>query len=567
MAESDPNRSIQLAKAAIRLARTEHDLATISIAERAWGHAAHHLQDINLAMRHLRRAISFGQQTSDQLLAAEARMTLAGALSWRGRSAAAIREIDTALAGLTGVERARAQAQRGAILHHVGRFADAMDSYRAALPALRRAKDHVWVQRVLQNRGVVHCQRGEFHAAESDLRAAERLCRDLDLELNLGLAHHNLAFVHICRGDVPTAMSYLDGAESCFRRLGSQLGQLLIDRAELLLSVRLFSEARQAAADAVGAFESEGRELALPQARLLLAQAALLDGDVSTAHVQANRAVREFTRHRRDEWAALARLTLLNCRLQGAQRRRVSIAELERIAELLARGWPAAATEATLAAGRLAIERGQLARGLDLLRRTGRSRHRGVATVRARAWHAEALRRKALGSRRGAFSAARAGLTILDEHVASLGATDLRANAAGHRTELTELGLRLAMRDRRPRQVFEWAELGRASHLSHPPPRPPDDAALAKAVADLRATSAEIDQLRGRTGGDLGGLTRLRHRQVALERQIRAHHRRQRGGPGRPQAGRGARQAHHRGQRFAALRRCLRRGADGGEGG
>ena len=44
-------------------------------------------------------------------------MTLAFALNRRGRPGSALREIDTALLDLTGAERARAQAQRGAILH------------------------------------------------------------------------------------------------------------------------------------------------------------------------------------------------------------------------------------------------------------------------------------------------------------------------------------------------------------------------------------------------------------------------------------------------------------------
>ena len=36
------------------------------------------------------------------------------------------------------------------------------------------------------------------------------------------------------------------------------------------------------------------------------------------------------------------------------------------------------------------------------------------------------------------------------------------------------LGLRIAVRDGRPARVFQWAELGRASHLLNPPARPPD---------------------------------------------------------------------------------------------
>ena len=43
-------------------------------------------------------------------LAGEARMTLAFALNWLGRPRVALREIDTAIRDLRGVERARAHA-------------------------------------------------------------------------------------------------------------------------------------------------------------------------------------------------------------------------------------------------------------------------------------------------------------------------------------------------------------------------------------------------------------------------------------------------------------------------
>ncbi|HET8642984.1 MAG TPA: CHAT domain-containing protein, partial [Pseudonocardiaceae bacterium] len=353
---------------------------------------------------------------------------------------------------------------------------------------------------------------------------------------NLGLVHQNLAFVFARRGDVPAAMSYMDRAEACFRQLRSQLGQLLVDRASVLLSVRLISESRQAAEEAVSAFEQEGRALALPEARLLLAQAAMLDGDLPAAHRQASQAAREFTKHNRQEWAALARLALLNCRmLDDRRRRRVRTAELERTADVLAGTWPAAVMEACLAAARLHIERGRHERSRELLGRAASSRHGGAATVRARAWYAEALRREDLGDRRGALRAARAGLCVLDEHVAGLGATDLRAHAAGHRTELSELGLRLVARGGRLRSLFEWAELGRARHLSYPPARPPHDPQLAKAVAELRAITAELDRIRGRNGGG-GGTARLLQRQVALERQVRDYHRRHGGDPCGPLA-------------------------------
>ncbi len=86
---------------------------------------------------------------------------------------------------LDGVERARAEAQRGTILASRGRAEEALASYRRALPALRRADDHIWVQRVLSNRAVVYGYQNEFTAAVKDLREAEVLCDQHDLGLQL----------------------------------------------------------------------------------------------------------------------------------------------------------------------------------------------------------------------------------------------------------------------------------------------------------------------------------------------------------------------------------------------
>jgi CHAT domain-containing protein len=145
--------------------------------------------------------------------------------------------------------------------------------------------------------------------------------------------------------------------------------------------------------------------------------------------------------------------------------------------------------------------------------------------LRARAWHAEALLRRVRGDRRGAVTATRAALRILDEHRATLGATDLRAHASGHRVELAELGLRIAVDDARPSRIFAWAEQGRASHLLLRPVRPPDDPKLAADLAELRATVTEIDDER-----DSGrGIAGLLQRQITLERQIRDYCRRQPG--------------------------------------
>lgn len=532
LAEADPGRSVMSAASVAQRATAAGDLAAAAIAERARGLAALHVRDAVTALKHLRAAVALGRRARSPQLAAEARMTLAYVLNGTGRSRQALTEIDAALADLSGVQRARADAQRGTILGAVGRLDEALACFRRALPVLRRADDHLWVQRVLLNRGVIYGYRCDFAAATRDLREAERVCDRLGMELSAGFVQQNLGWINVVRGDVPAALHHLDLAEQRFTKLGSRLGFILTDRSELLLSVRLVDEARRTAEHAVSQITSEGQRIALPEARLTLARAAALDGDSHYAVEQARRALAEFARQRRPHWAALARQVLLVSRLSGADPQQVTVRQLAGVAEqLAATGWSVAALEARLLAGQLAIERGKTRQGSQLLARVSLARRRGPALLRSRAWYAEALLRKANGNPGGAASAARTGLRVLDEYRATLAATDLRANAAGHRSELAALGLRIAMADGRPGRVLAWAEQGRARHLLSRPARPSDDPQLAGALARLRGTVNEIEELRhaGRRSAALDS------RQAALERQIRDYCRRQaHGSPGDP---------------------------------
>src|SRR5690349_11512516 len=524
LAEADPRQSVKLAAAMAEQARSSHDIPAAAIAERALGLAALHLDDADTAIRHLRTAIALGRRAGSPALAAEARMTLAYVLDVSGHSRQALREIDLALMDLDGVERARAEAQRGAILQLHGRFDEALASYRTALPELRRASDHLWVQRVLLNRGVVHGYRSEFGAATRDLREAGRLCEQLDVGLSAGFVYENMGWIETLRGDVPAALTQLDLAEQRFHALGSRLGFVLRDRSELLLSVNLLAEARQTAEQAVGQIAREGERILLPEARLVLARSAALGGDSSYAVAQARRAITEFAAQRRPQWVALARYTLLSSRLHDESSPRVTVPQLTRTADdLTVTGWAVAALEARLLAGQLALDRGRQTEGCCILTQVSQARTRGPALLRSRAWYAEALLRLASGNPGSSSHAVRSGLRVLDEHRATLGATDLRAYAAGHRSELAALGLRIAITSGAVGRVLAWAEEGRARHLLSRPALPPDDPVLAAALDHLRVVVAEIGELR-RAGRRNSALI---SRQAALERQIRDHSRRQ----------------------------------------
>ncbi|SEF30678.1 CHAT domain-containing protein [Amycolatopsis pretoriensis] len=525
LADLNPSSAVSAASEAARSARREGDNAAASIAERAWGHSLVQCGELATAIRHLRRAVDHGLAADSAELVSEARIRLAYALILRGKPELALGEIDGALNGIQGDALMRIRAQRGAILVEIGRLDEALADLDRALPYLRRIDDRVGVARALVNRGIVHGWLHDFAAAVRDLRESGQVSRALGRGLAVGIVEQNLGFVAALRGHVPAALDHLATAERTIAEHGGQLAAVLQDHGELLLSVGLTSEAREFAERAIVACQREQRRLKIPELRLLLAQIAFLDSDWQRCLEQADLALRGFSRQRRAAWTALARLARYRAKLALGQGERISSVLVEDMVGTLAgSGWPAAEVEARVVAARVSFLRGRPDQGGEQLRQAARARGRGPAAIRARGWFAEARLREENDDPRGAAVAARAGLRVLDEHAAALGATDLRVHSAAHRVELSELGLRTAIRAGRPAGVLEWAERGRANRLLHRPVLPAEDPVLAGLLARLRSVSAEISL----------GRPSPAHRQLTLERQIRDHcrlHPPQSGGP------------------------------------
>jgi tetratricopeptide (TPR) repeat protein len=520
LVQVEPRRAGELATAVLARARRRGDHATAAVAARAAGLAALHTAHLDTAAQHLRAAVRSARAAGSPELAGEARMSLAAVLLRRGDARGGLLTMDAALADLTGVAHARALVQRGALRQQLGRLDEALADYRRALPVLRRADDWVWVQRVHANRGVLYVYRSQLAVAAAELHAAEQVCTRHGLELDLAFVHDNFGFLHLRRGDVPAALHSLGEAERRLDVLGAPVGTVLLDRSELMLSLHLVAEARDNAARAIGEFQRLRREISVPQAQLLLAEATLLDGDPASALAAARAATRAFARQQRPEWVALSRYTELRCRLGAPEAPPVTITELARTAEqLAAAGWQAAAQDARIFAARMALDRGQFRRADELLRTGTASRRRGPVDVRARAWHAQALLELSAGRRGSALAALRTGLHLVEEHQATLGAADLRTSASAYRTELVDLGLQLALDGGRARHVLAWAERGRATALLMRPVRPPSDPALAQLLVQMRATAHEAEASRS----DAAAHAVLARRQAALERAVRDH--------------------------------------------
>ncbi|MDA0140193.1 hypothetical protein OJ962_22030, partial [Solirubrobacter sp. CPCC 204708] len=530
--------AVRLASADARAARrlaTEAlesgDAETRSVAERALGLAAVELGRVGDAVAHLRRAVALG----DKRRAAEARMSLALALTLQGDTADALAALDEAEPALEGHLRARVQGQRALILQKLGRLDEALRGYRSPLRAHRRAGDTLWEARLLCNRGVLQVYRGALSAAEADLARAEELHESIGQALAATQVRHNRGWAAARSGDVPAALAWFDRVEAEYRAHEVPLALLLMDRCEVLLSARLAAEAKANADAAVVELAAAGLGADLAEARLLAAHAELLAGDTTAARAHAVRADQAFTRQHRPGWAALARAAAAHAAwleaeraapeaVAGADERQARLEDAlgtaqRAVRSLEAVGWEVEALDARLIAGRAALALGRPRVARRQLELAAAGRDRGPVQVRTRAWHATALVRLARGDRRGASAAVAAGLRALEAHRMTLGATELRAHASGHGEELATLGLRLAVESGSAWRVLVAAERRRAAGLLRRPARPPDDEALARDLQELRRVTAALE-----AGLREGGVeTELRRRQAALERAVRRH--------------------------------------------
>jgi len=512
---ASPARAVLAATEAAEAARQEGDPAARSTALRALGLARRELGDLPAALTAVRAAVRGAERSGLAAPAAEARMSLAWVLLDHGRPAAALREADRAATALTGVPAARLRAQRALVLQRTGRLEEALQEFRTALPVLQRAGDEDWEARLRNNRGLLLAYRGDLDEAERDLERAAELFARLGQDLLCAFATWNLGFVSARRGDVRTALARFDATQASFAA-DVPVPDLLLDRAAVLLSAGLAVEAREAADTAADGLRALGRDADLAEAQLLQAQCALAAGDPHDGHRRAREAAGRFARQSRPGWALVARYVERRALAEtGAS---VGTAATVRAADALERaGWRVLALDLRLLAVTSALAGSRLDVAEQQLTRAAGARG-GAVDLRVRVWYAEALLRQRRGDRRGLDSALRAGLRAVDEHRATLGATELRVQASSFAGGLAGLGIREALRDRDPARVLLWSERWRAGTLRLRPVTPPVDGELAGLLADLRHATAELEGalLEGAPTGA------LRRRRLEAERAVLA---------------------------------------------
>jgi tetratricopeptide (TPR) repeat protein len=514
---ADPHRASIAAGEALAQARARGDRAAQAAAERALGVAAYALHDAAAAATHLRRAIRTAQRCREPVLEAEARMSHALVIDDLGHPAAALREIDRACEGLSGLRLARASMQRALILRRAGRDDDALAGYQRALTAFRRYGDLGWEGRALVNLGILRGYHGEIAEARADLKKAAEIFGRLGLTAALAQTQHNLGFLAAQAGDVMGALSYYDQARDQLRYIGANAVTEL-DRGELLLTARLLPEARAAAAEAIVAARDGQFSALLGQAQLLSARIELMSGAPAQARLIAAQARSTFARQGRPTWAVLARRTEVAARAVAGGRDRRAVRALEQAGdELAAAAWHPRAWDAWIDAAHLSVDLGDALTAARCLGKAARGRSAGPAPLRARAWHAAARVALQAGQVTLAKRHAAAGYREIERHQASLGATELGMLGGSEGVEIAALRLRLSLRENDWRGALRWLQRVRSAALRLPPARPSDDPLVAGGLAELRAVTSEL----ATTAIDSPRLQRLLRRQRVVEAEVR----------------------------------------------
>src|SRR6185312_9144871 len=148
----------------------------------------------------------------------------------------------------------------------------------------------------------------------------------------------------------------------------------------------------------------------------------------------------------------------------------------------------ARAVDAHLLTGRIALAADRRDEAARHLQTAANARHRGQLRTRGVGWRAEAEQRW-----RGMLAACDRGLALLDLHLQTLGATELRTLATLNGAQLADMALRHAVRLGDPRLFLEWSERWRGTVLRVTPVRPSADSDLVADLAALRNVAARVD--------------------------------------------------------------------------
>lgn len=512
------NARLVLASDFVGRAREAGDNVAEAIGLRAMGLAAANLGQVERAVGFCEDARRIKGLPNEVLLGVL--NTYGAVLAWAGESKRGESILSQVIGRTRGAMQAQALVQRGAIRFRLSEYGKALGDFERSEALLKDADSPTWA-RLHTNRGLTLVMLARLPEAMVSLELGRQAYRRMQAPLAAAAALHNLGWAAGRSGDIPLALEYFDQAEDEFRGIGGGLGELWRDRADLLASAGLTSDAIDLANMAVDELEREGHRAAQAEALVRLAETALGHGDLATAGSAAIEASFLFRTQHRAGWTAHAELIALQCAFASGQVRRKELRSAISLGRRLHAGLMRdSAVAAEILAARIATRLGDTDLASHILGELDVDSGRLDARVGVRLAQAElALRLEAPGRSLRHVSL---GLAEVDRYRAAVGSSEVRAHLSSLVTELGRLGLRLVWKGP-GRRLLLWLERTRAGALRFPPARPPEDGAMSSDLARLRAVESRLRD------GDEATLPALRRSRIQIEERVRRREMRTRG--------------------------------------
>ena len=512
LALSRPHQALTTAR---NLIADGADFHVAAVAHQAAGIVLRDFGDIDEALEEFRASIRCARRAGDVERGADVRAAYGVALVLAGRPRAGLAEIEQAADGAVGVAAGRIQIRLAHALWLVGRNTDMLRASQRAVDQLSGTGDLVWEGRALGHRAKAYLALGAVDRADADYVRSEELFAAAGQRLEYAAALHDRGTTAFARGDLPAALTLLDGAQHVVDELDVFEPEIDVTRVQVLLAAELHRDALRVADEGVErSIRQHGSAARRAELQFTAALAASAAGDSSTAVSRSAEALRMFRRQQRAWFAAHAELVLLESRFDTGDTSAALLRRATRLAESLEGVDTAIVPEARLLCGRLALARGRRSVAIDHLRDATTRRPRDVR-ARSTAWMARAILADVEGRPRDMLTACSSGLDLVDVHLGTLGATELRAQATARGDDLARLALEHVARTGDATRLLVWSERWRATALAVPPVRLDVEPEMTRDLAALRVVAARLNDV------DSLGLPALRREQRRLEEAVR----------------------------------------------
>jgi tetratricopeptide (TPR) repeat protein len=466
-----------------------------AVAHQAAGVVFRDFGDIHRAIEEFKAARRFARRAHELDRESDISASLGIALVLAGQPQRGLSILDALVERSSGIPAGRILIRRINALWVLGRYAEALRDAQAAVSLLSDTGDPVWEARAVAWRAAVYLAIGDSELADQDYATAERLYAECGQQAEYATARQERGVAAHNHGDLPTALTYLDDAQKLFDQLGIFVAELFANKCTVLLAAGLAQEALTAVNGALARIE-EDHGSTVRRAELLYsaALAGAATGDFTLAQERSDEALRLFRRQRRPWWAARAELVQLRCLFaEGKEYPAGLLMAARRVTARLDELDPSRAVDAHLLTGQIALARGQRDLAARHLRTAAHARYGGRLRTRSVGWLAQAAWCEAEERWRGMLAACDRGLALLDLHLQTLGATELRTLATANGATLADMALRHAVRRQDPRLFLQWTERWRGTVLRVSPVRPPADSDLVADLAALRHIATRLD--------------------------------------------------------------------------